>query len=104
MCYLVATLKTKTLSTHSTVSSPYLIIKLVHGQGGHGVAVGLCPIPMAVLGVGPLVGVRAEVQAVLAGAVLIGVHHVHWSRPRGDPGLVWGKGRWGLPMYSPFCK
>ena len=101
--YLAAALKTQILSNDPTGASAYLIIKLVHGHGGHGVAVGLSPIPMAVLGVNPVAGFRAELQAVLAVAVLTGVHHLHWPRPGGDPHLVRGRRGWrGLALHSPF--
>lgn len=105
LCYSAVTLKPKCFTTVPTVASAYLIIKLVHGHGGHGVAVGLCPIPMAVLGVNPMAGFRVELSAVLAVPVLAGGHHIHRPRPRRDPSLVW---RWwrgrGLAMHSPFCK
>lgn len=105
LCYLVVTLKPKCFTTVPTGASAYLIIKLVHGHGGHGVAVGLCPIPMAVLGVNPVAGFRAELCAVLAVPVFTGVHHIHRSWPRRDPSLVWGRRRRrGLTMHSPFCK
>lgn len=105
LCYLVVTLKPKCFTTVPTGASAYLIIKLVHGHGGHGVAVGLCPIPMAVLGVNPVAGFRAELCAVLAVPVFTGVHHIHRSWPRRNPSLVWGRRRRrGLTMHSPFCK
>lgn len=103
--YSAVTLKPKCFTTVPTVASAYLIIKLVHGHGGHGVAVGLCPIPMAVLGVNPMAGFRVELSAVLAVPVLAGGYHIHRPRPRRDPGLVWGRRRgWRLAMHSPFCK
>lgn len=104
-CYSAVTLKPKCFTTVPTVASAYLIIKLVHGHGGHGVAVGLCPIPMAVLGVNPMAGFRVELGAVLAVPVLTGGHHIHRPRPRRDPSLVWRRRRgWRLAMHSPFCK
>lgn len=104
-CYSAVTLKPKCLTTVPTVASAYLIIKLVHGHGGHGVAVGLCPIPMAVLGVNPMAGFRVELGAVLAVPVLAGGHHVHRPWPRRDPSLVWGRRRGRrLAMHSPFWK
>lgn len=99
--------KTQQASTVSTAASAYLIIKLVHGHGGHGVAVGLCPIPMAVLGVTPAVGFRVELHAVLAVAVLAQGHHVHRAGPRRNPGLLgwgWRRGGRGLTVYPPLCK
>lgn len=95
---------TKTLLRQhfSAVASAYLIIKLVHGHWGHGVAVGLCPIPMAVLRVNPMTGFRVELRAVLGAAVLTGGHHIHRCRPWRDPSLVWWWVRWWLTTYSPF--
>lgn len=99
------TLKPKCFTTVSTVASAYLIIKLVHGHWGHGVAVGLCPIPMAVLGVNPMAGFRVELRVVLAVPLLTGGHHIHLPGPRRNPSLVWRSRRgWRLAMHSPFCK
>jgi hypothetical protein len=48
-------------------------------------------------------GFRAELQAVLAVAVLTGVHHLHRPRAGGDPHLVRGRRGWrGLALHSPF--
>lgn len=95
---------TKTLLRQhcSAVASAYLIIKLVHGHWGHGVAVGLCPIPMAVRRVNPVAGFRVELRAVLGAAVLTGGHHIHRRGPWRDPSRVRWWVRWWLTVYSPF--